>query len=894
MIKKYNSRCAQTERVSAHDLVFKSPINDPTYGIPVGDGGTGCLIWTEPDRLVFAVNNTDLWDFQDSKESFSNWSAEEMEYSTSLRHAGRLELRFDAPVFDLLYQKDYEARLSLADAHMDLRAQTPFSDVSVSAFASHETSVTVITCEAEFQDSTSPNVLLERWGSRTFAGWYSSVRRDPSIGLTGTDSIADTENGAVYITQQLNGHSFCIAAAAEPSGPEFAVERLHGRAGKFSFANGKKISFRIYLTVADSDSEASALALAKERLNAAVQAGAEKIYERHAEEWREVWERAFISIPDDYMENLWYMNIYYANSEMRGKYPPHFCNGIWGFQHDFVPWNYYFHYNMQLEYWPLLTANQPELLKPYMDFRFRQLPYAERLALKHKGVEGALYTDVASATGACDLNTLDNLAPGSQIAQTFWKYYKFTGDREFLLNKARHMIRQTALFYTNLVKLGEDGLYHIYRSEAYESSPRMDDSITDHSAMRAIFQIALDCMNELERLGKLDVKEDCREKIRNIFENLSPIKTVELQEDEYYEKDGRKYIANGVGKDKPVNSCLAPVTGVFCGEKRNLGIYEDAEYWNNLPAGTLIRTTFNSERLKQYYGMPVPELSVVMPGGVVGLKDKGEALFDALVNIMRLAKRTKVNEEQLKLNDNDDVPNMGWQINMIVLARLGLAEELTDTINDAIKTWQWYPNGLGHYGGYIDSITESNLRFYRRMVHAAGKDEKFLFPAWQFRHFDYETLPVIATAINEMLLQSHENRIRLFPACLPDFSGAFKLAAEGGFIVKSQMKDGAVIFAEIESSRGGLVRLVDPWGENRVYAAKITPPGIEGGYIETIPDMADNIAEIEVGAGEHILITKTADDAENYGASLNYCENKTRNIENKRFGRSQLGVPRMF
>ena len=52
--------------ISAHDLVFLSPVDDPTYGIPIGDGSTGCLIWPEADRLVFAVNNTDLWDFQDA------------------------------------------------------------------------------------------------------------------------------------------------------------------------------------------------------------------------------------------------------------------------------------------------------------------------------------------------------------------------------------------------------------------------------------------------------------------------------------------------------------------------------------------------------------------------------------------------------------------------------------------------------------------------------------------------------------------------------------------------------------------------------------------------------------------------------------------------------------
>ena len=837
-----------------HDLVFQSPVDDPTYGLPIGDGSTGCLIWPEKDRLVFAVNNTDLWDFQDTRESFRNHANEEEERSTSLRHAGRLELRFDAPVFDLLYQTDYEARLSLADATMRLHAQTAFSDISIKAFASHESQVTVIECEAIFDDCAAPCVLLERWGSRTFARWYNKIHRDPTVGLSGTETF--TENDAIYITQQLAGNAFCVAAAVEPG----TAQRLHSRAGKITC---DQTGFCIYLTVASSMEEA------KERLTQAKHVGAQAIYEAHAAAWQETWSRASISIPEDYIENLWYLNIYYANSQMRGKYPPHFCNGIWGFQHDFVPWNFYFHYNMQLGYWPLLTANQPELLKPYMDFRFRQLPYAQRLAKEHKGVGGALYTDVASATGACDLGTLNNLTPGAQIAQTFWKYYKFTGDREFLLEKAWPMIRETALFYANIVKRGEDNLYHIYRSEAYEASPKMDDAITDHAAMRTIFKIAIECANELGEDSAL---------FAEILANLAPIKTIALEEDEYYEKDGVQYIAAGIGKDKPIAVCVAPVTGIYCGEKRN-NSYEDMEYWHSLPKGTPIRTMFNTKHLKKYYGFSGSELSMVTPGEVVGLKDRGGELFDALVNTLRLEKRTKVSEEQLGLNDNDDVTNCGYQLNMIAQARLGLDKELAATISDAIKTWQWYPNGFGHYG-YFDPIAESNLRFKYRKVNST-EGEKFPFPAWPFRHFDYEMLPVLATAINEMLLQSHENRIRLFPACPADFSGSFRLAAEGGFLVHARMENGQVLFAEIEATRDGLVRLVDPWGEKRVY--------VNGLCIEAIPDMADFVIEIPAKAGERLLVTRTA-----ARAVTDRGEESERNEACKRFGRARLGVERMY
>ena len=77
---------------------------------------------------------------------------------------------------------------------------------------------------------------------------------------------------------------------------------------------------------------------------------------------------------------------------MKGKYPAHFCNGIWGFYYDFVPWIYFFHYNMQLATIPLEAAGHPNCLETYYNFRISQLPQAQHFARKIKGTSGAFYT----------------------------------------------------------------------------------------------------------------------------------------------------------------------------------------------------------------------------------------------------------------------------------------------------------------------------------------------------------------------------------------------------------------------------------------------------------------------------------------------------------------------
>ena len=75
-----------------------------------------------------------------------------------------------------------------------------------------------------------------------------------------------------------------------------------------------------------------------------------------------------------------------------------------------------------------------------------------------------------------------------------------------------------------------------------------------------------------------------------------------------------------------------------------------------------------------------------------------------------------------------------------------------------------------------------------------------------------ETCGGITAAINEMLLQSHEGVIRLFPVWPPDRPAQFEtLRAEGAFVVSAQFRDGAVVSATITSDKGRPCTVQNPW-----------------------------------------------------------------------------------
>ena len=80
-----------------------------------------------------------------------------------------------------------------------------------------------------------------------------------------------------------------------------------------------------------------------------------------------------------------------------------------------------------------------------------------------------------------------------------------------------------------------------------------------------------------------------------------------------------------------------------------------------------------------------------------------------------------------------------------------------------------------------------------------------------------EPIAIMTAAVQEGLLQSvspaagEPEIIQVFPACPASWDASFSLAARGGFLVSSSRTKGNVGFVEIESRRGEICRLRNPW-----------------------------------------------------------------------------------
>ncbi len=753
-IKRWLNKTAL--RLPRHDLYFGTPENRPTSGIPIGDGDTGSLLWLEKDGIHIHVNKCDLWQDAPSGVTYNDecYCSGHEEELTCVKHAGEITLKLNSPAFEYLYQKAFTARLSLADASAVLESDTPFCSVRARAFA-HE-GVSVMTCALGSAETEAPELRLSRWGSRTLWRWYAMQKFAPETSLNGTEACAEGKD--LYITQTLEPTKFCIAlrVLADQKGNSARLNR-HTAALRLSAAAAHR--FTLLWTVKTGETEAAAKAACRTALDAAETAGEAALYEAHAAAWRKFWERSYVSLPDDYVENIWYLYLYYMNSESRGAYPPHFTSGLWGFYRDYIPWNYYFHYNEQHMYLPLDAVGHPELLRPYFELRKNGMEKNSAYARIVKGTRGIFLHDVTDRFGRGAEYHYMNCSPGAQVAMHMWRHWLFSGDEVFLRETALPYMREAVRFYLDLLQEGDDGLFHIHGTSAYESNEVLDDACTDLTMIRTLFPVFLPYADEA-------LRAEMERALSRLPEPLMLPMRIPT------DWDGERF-TYGVGKGRK-----APSDTVF-----GVG-YKD---------GVPVRHGFGDPAVPpEIEAFPDVELSPLYPAGLIGLKDRGTPLYNALYN-------------QLMLHRTGEETGH-WNLLPVFLARMGEGKETMQAVRAMLGNFQGFPNGMNAEDGEPGTLRRDAPAFYR--FDDVEAHEKREIRSDDFTHFDFETEPIAAMAVTESLLQSHEGLLRFFPA-VDTLPVCFRLYAEGGFSVGAQWTEEGFV-ATVETLLGEPCRIALP------------------------------------------------------------------------------------
>lgn len=744
-----------------HNIVYRSPQYRGCEGFPIGNGSFGGMLYHSADTIEMTLSHTDAIDFT-KDGNFKAWAWESEEENTAPAACGRLSIFDGMPSFDKLYLKKYCSTLSLAEGSVQMESETCFSKYHMTMFCSREKQLLYCDVNVDTVEDVVKTVRLTRWGSRNFFHDYEQMAecREKNLQKTRTG----TENGCLYVMQKLRG-SITLTMVQVAGQGQVIVNNSHSIEYQ---VNPKCRHFTVFVRCQIIETEEEAASACLQFKEEAEGITAEKLMAVQRQEWKEFWIKSFVYLPDDdYIENLYNSYLYLLNSCSRGQYPVTF-GGIWCPNADIRNWGHYYHWNHQQIYWGLHTGGHSELMENYYNYRENMLPQAQADGMVLFHSSGAFYSDISNYNGyqALEPDTVRNLTPGAQIAMDFYKHYQYTCDEVFLRQRAYPMMKACAKLYEDLLEDSDQGYMIRGGSSCYESYWILKATMTDWAMISVLF----------DALTEASVVLGCDEEKRKEWETIrSRLYSLPLSRED-------------TGKGEA--TLLSP------GLK-----------WDNIPVrfgeGEYPFNTFGFS-----------QLAAVYPSGVISLKDRGKKEFKAAEATFELAKERDfmVRNSEATAGHNA-APEIG--------ARLGDKKDTMELIRMFALKYQVFKNGTCHFADirsgkrhevkYRTRVIESGMPTDWRKVHEKNDGKRVLLDTEVFLHCYFEAHANIYTGINEMLLQSCDGIIRVFPAAEQGMNAAFELYAAGGFRVVSEMVRGEILYVSVTASVQSDCRLENPW-----------------------------------------------------------------------------------
>lgn len=243
-------------------------------------------------------------------------------------------------------------------------------------------------------------------------------------------------------------------------------------------------------------------------------------------EAEEFWSRSSVRISDPLLENLWYETLHVRRATYRrdtippGLYLPSSLE-------DYSHWHgdYHTNYNFQSPFWGDYTANHLEIGDAYFQGMKFFLQIGKKIARDYYNSRGVFiqlsgYPILAEddPLGVAPMGRMAYMT-GWAVNQYWWRYL-YTLDIDWLRTTGYPAIRDAALFYTDFLKKGDDGLYHAFPSNQGEDG--FTGNAKDYTDRAQVMQHLRYCLRAAIQASEvLQVDEDLRGEWRERLERCA-------------------------------------------------------------------------------------------------------------------------------------------------------------------------------------------------------------------------------------------------------------------------------------------------------------------------------------------------------------------------------------
>ncbi|CAM3098954.1 glycoside hydrolase N-terminal domain-containing protein [Paenibacillus lupini] len=593
------------ERISRHDLIYSKPA--PTFfeGALLGNGGMGAVVTTRPDAVVIHFGHNNVWDIRIAEDhldeigdfeslfarlkeipadfkllSEEDWYRDYVAMTSENYNnpyprpmpCGSLLLGFDRRRVEVLGHT-----LRIGNGLCEIRFLVEGHPVSVQLFVDQEADRLWIA----FGETDRPDLAASLFNRIKLIPDPNTPEELPSpLGFVDDSSRRltfrqrlpysrrEADWGAGDTRDRAFRLSVTVASSAELAG------NVEGLEAKLAASD----SFVVCVELEEGlDAEVSEEALTK------VTPSREDFAEAFAtacSSWSEYWSRSSVTLEDDFIEQVWYRNLYFFHCSVK---PDATCPGLfanWSYGKIGSEWHgdYHMNYNTQQPFWLAFSSNHIDKHLAYVSMVEHVLPISRKWAKDYYGLRGAYFPHSAYPV---EMNVMPYPVPhwGWEVCETpwtvqsLWWHYLYTMDRTFLEERAFVPMKEAALFMVDYMKRpdakGEawgDDRYHVFPTvvpELYELTPgfkKNHDCIVDLTLTKFLF---LAFEKACEVLGWEEEEAVLLDEIREVLGRFPDYPTAESQR-------GTVFVSVPGEDPEVVYNVPNSITTVFPGEEHGL------------------------------------------------------------------------------------------------------------------------------------------------------------------------------------------------------------------------------------------------------------------------------------------------------------------------------------
>ncbi len=304
------------------------------------------------------------------------------------------------------------------------------------------------------------------------------------------------------------------------------------------------------------------------------------------EVWKAFWEKSGVSFADEFLEDIWYRNLYFFNCAVKEGVttPGLFAN--WSFDNIGTAWHgdYHMNYNTQQPFWLPFSSNHLEKNLSYVELIEFLMDVSQKWAREYYELPGAYFPHSAYPVDMT-MNPYPVPTWGWEVCETpwavqgLWWHYLYSGDTGFLKDRAYEPLKAAVEFLVAYMNRPEargpqwgDDKFHIFPTvppELYGLRPGFKynyDCNVDLTLTKFVFDAFIRASDILDRNAEEKVL------LGQINEILAHFPEYPTAVSEEY---GEVLVSVPEEHSEVVYNVPLPLFAVFPGEE--FGLHSDAE-----------------------------------------------------------------------------------------------------------------------------------------------------------------------------------------------------------------------------------------------------------------------------------------------------------------------------